>query len=649
MAVQKIKMTSIIGRMNELEEVTVRCGKTEAFHPDNVLSFHSDTESFVPIADDNPYAGTLHSLNEACEKIKKNLSFTEEKKANEVLSDRSLYEYVSQFSAHVDEYVKRREEVRLQVNELTTMIYDVSHFKGMGLQIDTVYNRTYVKTRFGTLSKESYEKLGLLYGDHPYVMFFPFTNDDTLYWGAYFAPLDQIAEVDRIFSGLYFKHVDLSAYHGTPEEALAELESKKQAAVQKIQQLDDDMNAFWEKEQHDCQRVFNTLTEKNVYFNIRRYGARYHESFILTGWVPATEETEFKEQLESLETVEYVFENAETQMEHSPPIQLKNPKPFRPFEFFVEMFGLPAYNEVDPTIFVGITYMLLFGIMFGDVGQGLVVSLVGWFMWNKMHMKLGRILIPCGISSAFFGMIYGSVFGFEHLLDPFYSSVFGLQEKPVHVMDPTTIGMVIAAAVGIGLFLVVMAMLINIYSCIKKKKYGHALFDSSGFAGLVFYCAVVFGFGGKIVAGWDIISPAYVIALIVLPLILIFFREILAEIVEGHKHWQPESWGDFIMQNFFEMIEVLLSYATNTMSFLRVGAFVLVHAGMMMVVFTLAEMFTGVGYVMIVAIGNVFVMALEGLLVGIQVLRLEFYEMFSRFFEGTGRPFRPVSVRQELN
>ena len=90
---------------------------------------------------------------------------------------------------------------------------------------------------------------------------------------------------------------------------------------------------------------------------------------------------------------------------------------------------------------------------------------------------------------------------------------------------------------------------------------------------------------------------------------------------------------------------MLLSYVTNTMSFLRVGAFVLVHAGMMLVVFTLANMCSSVGYVLIVCIGNVFVICLEALLVGIQVLRLNFYEMFSRFFKGEGRAFDPVKAK----
>lgn len=262
-------------------------------------------------------------------------------------------------------------------------------------------------------------------------------------------------------------------------------------------------------------------------------------------------------------------------------------------------------------------------------------------------MKLGKALIPCGISSAIFGTLFGSVFGFEHALDPLYKAVFGLDEKPIEVMEPNTTNLIIYSAVGIGMLLVVVAMLINIYSSLRRHHWENALFGPNGLAGLVFYTALVAGFGGQLVFGWQIVNTAYVLGLIVLPIAVIFFREILGGLVERRSDWKPESWGNFIMQNFFEVFEYLLSYATNTMSFLRVGAFVLVHAGMMLVVFTLAEMTSGIGYVLIAIIGNVFVMGLEGLLVGIQVLRLEFYEMFSRFFDGDGRPFNPVVVRRD--
>lgn len=138
----------------------------------------------------------------------------------------------------------------------------------------------------------------------------------------------------------------------------------------------------------------------------------------------------------------------------------------------------------------------------------------------------------------------------------------------------------------------------------------------------------------------------YVIGLIIIPLILIFLREPLGRLVSGNKNWQPQKWGEYCVQNFFELFETCLSYVTNTMSFLRIGAYVLVHAGMMLVVFTLANMSGGFMYYIVVLLGNAIVMALEALLVAIQVLRLEYYELFSRFYVGQGRAFEPVRLEE---
>lgn len=103
--------------------------------------------------------------------------------------------------------------------------------------------------------------------------------------------------------------------------------------------------------------------------------------------------------------------------------------------------------------------------------------------------------------------------------------------------------------------------------------------------------------------------------------------------------------GAYLTVAPFELFEVVLSFFSNTMSFLRVGGFVLSHAGMMAVVFTLSEMVGNAASPAVIIIGNLFVMGMEGLIVGIQVLRLEFYEMFSRYFDGDGKPFSPVTVK----
>ena len=204
--------------------------------------------------------------------------------------------------------------------------------------------------------------------------------------------------------------------------------------------------------------------------------------------------------------------------------------------------------------------------------------------------------------------------------------------------------MILLAAVAIGISLVVVAMGLNIYSSFKQGDVGRALFGSSGCAGLVFYCSIIFGVAGQLVLGLQVFSLAYILCLIVLPYLLIFFGEPLGLLIAGEKDWQPESWGGYILEHAIESIEFLLEYVTNTVSFLRVGAFVLVHAGMMTVVFVLAQTAPAVAYWPVVVLGNVFVMVLEALLVAIQVLRLEYYEMFSRFYSGEGRPYEPVKL-----
>ena len=300
-------------------------------------------------------------------------------------------------------------------------------------------------------------------------------------------------------------------------------------------------------------------------------------------------------------------------------------------------------------MFVAITYVIIFGIMFADLGQGLCIAIAGLIMWKLKKMPIGRILFPCGISAMVFGTLFGSVFGFEHALDPMFVRL-GFNEKPIEVMAPEFTMTIIFTAVGIGVFLLIVAMCLNVYTSFRQKNYGKALFSTSGVAGILFYGSIVFGLVAELFLGIHVMTLPYILGLIVLPFILIFFSEPLGDLVNGEKDWQPESWGGYIVENLFESIEVLLGYVTNTMSFLRVGAFVLVHAGMMNVVFVLAESVGNpgsVGFIAIVVVGNIIVTVLEALLVSIQVLRLEYYEMFSRFYSGEGRPFEPVKIKSE--
>ncbi len=143
--------------------------------------------------------------------------------------------------------------------------------------------------------------------------------------------------------------------------------------------------------------------------------------------------------------------------------------------------------------------------------------------------------------------------------------------------------------------------------------------------------------------GYEISNSITISLFVVLPLLVILFHAPLDSAMHKMKYHPHEGWVGYIVEGFFKILEVVLSFLTNTMSFLRVGGFVLSHAGMMLVVMTLHEM-TGQFGIIVVILGNIFVMGLEGLIVGIQTLRLEYNEMFSRYFEGGGKKYIPTTL-----
>ena len=517
-------------------------------------------------------------------------------------------------------------------------------FIGMNVEIEKVIRMNYMTARFGRIPNDSISKLEA-YKDNEFVDFAVCTKDRTHSWGVYFAPKEEVEEIDKIFNGLFFEPIDLVNENETPTQKTEDY--KKEIPILK-KQLDDaqaELNKYIDDNFDVISRYLSKLEELYLYAGIRTKALQHNNSFIIVGWIPTANEKQLKSRLKKIRSVELDFSNAKDELDKNPPVKLKNCFFAKPFEFYTDMYGVPEYNEVDPTFFIAITYTVIFGIMFADLGQGFCLTIAGILMWKLKKMAIGKILLPCGISAMIFGTVFGSVFGFEHVLDPMFR-LFGFEEKPIEVMASENINTIILGAIGIGVFLLLIAMFINVYTLLRRKDVGRALFGTSGVSGIIFYGALVFGLAAEIFLGIHVMTLPYILGLIVLPFLLIFFAEPLADLVNGEEHWQPESWGGYIVENLFESIEVLLGYVTNTMSFLRVGAFVLVHAGMMLVVFVLAETVGGAGYWVVVVIGNALVMVLEALLVAIQVLRLEYYEMFSRFYSGEGKPFEPVNVNK---
>ena len=190
-----------------------------------------------------------------------------------------------------------------------------------------------------------------------------------------------------------------------------------------------------------------------------------------------------------------------------------------------------------------------------------------------------------------------------------------------------------------------MTMVLNIINSVRSHDAEKAYFDTNGVAGLVFYGSIVVT---VVLYMTENPLPATIVLVVMfaVPLLVVFLKEPLTAMIEKKAEIMPKEKGMFFVQGFFEMFEVLLSYFSNTLSFVRVGAFAVSHAAMMEVVLMLAGAEAGGSpNWLVVILGNVFVCGMEGLIVGIQVLRLEYYELFSRFYRGTGRAFKPYGKK----
>lgn len=639
-----MKLVNMIGLMDDLDETVSALGQTGVFQPDETAEFFSNNESLLPISAGNDLGPVLDKLREMMHSsgIKPQIVDSDE---YESMSVEDIDKLVENFDQNLGAMLRKREELDAACADCKERIETTRHFLGLDIDVERFRECEYIITHFGRLPCDSYEKLSA-YSENPYVEFFPCTHDGTYYWGVYVTPIEEAPKVDRIFSRLYFEETVIEDFTGTPKEYIENQQKLIDDMKTESAEIEKEVREYTAAHKDEIIKIFSAVCKHHTYQSIKNHACKHGKSFVLVGWIPAEYQGQIEKILKPIKSVEATFTKAEDEIKHSPPVKLRNKFFFKPFEYYTEMYGLPNYRELDPSWFIALTYTVLFGIMFADVGQGIMLLIVAIYMYKKMKMPLGALLIPCSIFSTIFGFIFGSVFGFEELLNPVYKALFNLDEKPIDVLEGQTTMMLIYSAVGIGVVLLMIAMILNIISCIKRKDIGGALFGVNGVAGLTFYASLIVGLVLSMVMNIHIMNTAYILGLIVLPLILIFLREPLSRLIKGEKMFET-SIGSFIVDNLFEMFEVALSYVTNTMSFLRVGAFILVHAGMMKVVFVLAGMFSTVGYYITIVVGNIIVMALEALLVGIQVLRLEYYEMFSRFYNGDGRKYEPVTLKDK--
>lgn len=603
MAIVKMKYVSVATDESHIDEMVldgVHSGLLHAVHAADIINVDNGGHL---INDENPYSGYLQTLQNFAHSV--NYTLDPERAPKKHYTNEEM-----------DAFIDELDETFGLETDANTVLLTPDDEQALGALSECGFERMhacqYLNFGFGRLPRESYKKLSM-YKDEIFVHHHVHETPQYV-WMLYVTSDSYVDKVRKIFKDLYFEPIDIPM-----------IDVKKQLEHYK-DQIDD---------------IYAFCNEENSVHELYPYIAEINEKYLLSGFVKADEVDHYKAIFKDLPSTIEVKDPSEVPDLECPTL-LKNNWFAKPFEMFLGMYGVPKYTDFDPTGFMAFTYCLLFGIMFGDLGQGLVLFILG-LVFEKKGQIFG-IINRCGITSMIFGFLFGSVFGYEELLNPVHQSLFGVREKLFDVMAQSSTMVLLIGAVAIGAVLILTTQCMNIVNRFKHHQLGDAIFSQNGIAGLVFYGGIVFAIVATMLLGWNVLNPVYLGIFIVLPVISFVMKEPLSNAVE-HKTVKPEEgWGGYIAQSIFELIDVLLTFVTNSMSYLRVGGFVLSHAGMMLVVMTLVEM-TGKAGVAVLIFGNIFVMVLEGLIVGIQTLRLEYYEMFSRYYDAGGVQFNALSAK----
>lgn len=643
--IESMYFVTVTGPKEDLERVTDQYLSKYSIQLENALTVLKHNARLTPFDDTDPYR-EIYAQSEA---MKADFGSPSAAPLSPLPADRAV-QLIQEIAAALD--VQKEEQARLLAERkaLQERLSLVEQFIGLNYDLSTILHFKFIRYRFGRIAHEYYDEMMEYVSSRGDSIFTACRRYDDYVWGVYFVPEAISARVDSVYTSMHFERFFLpDEYSGTPQEASRVLQTELAALDRKLSETDRARSALLSARKADFFSANRVLEQKSRCLGVRRLAACSEHGggtyYILCGWMPGKDARALKDELEPEPLSYCVVEKDRPDVIKPPPTLLKNDPLSRPFELFVEMYGLPNYRELDPTVLIALSYSFFFGFMFGDLGQGLLLFLLGAFLARKRKSRLGAIIARCGLSSAVFGALFGSIFGFEDVIPALWLRP---AEALTQIPGVGRLNAVFIIAILIGMCMILLMMGFSIANHLRLREPGEAFFDTNGIAGMIFYfgllAVVLAALTGQPIPGHQLIALFFSI-----PLLLIFLKEPLSARLTGagEKHGGADPVM-FIVQGFFELFEVLLSYFSNTLSFVRVGAFAVSHASMMGVVLMLSGAETGkIGWFGIV-LGNIFVCGMEGLIVGIQVLRLEYYELFSRFYRGDGSPFVPYPLKQSM-
>ena len=445
-------------------------------------------------------------------------------------------------------------------------------------------------------------------------------------------------------------------------QALAKLDAKTDALRARQAECSAELGSYFATHGKELSDLWAALRVEELVATVRSSFSRTDRTVLFSGWIPLDQCAEVEAGIRKAAaggcSIEWMEPHQGEAAAIQAPVAMKNPGLLKPFEGLVRNYAVPEYGSVDPTPFVAVAYLSMFGLMFGDAGQGLVVALVGLF-GGMMARKAGkpdglfRLMIYCGGAAMVAGALFGSYFGFG-LFPPLWFDYHGIVNGhiPGGAGGVRSVYDILGITIRFGMIVLGTGFVINWINLVRKRDWFTLILDKAGLLG-----GWIYGIGAWVAfvyVGSDYRSfppGGLLVVLLGLPTLALAVKAPLEFFLHARHHGKrlkPGMVMDFFMEWIVEVLEIYSGYLSNTLSFIRVAGLGIAHVSLMTAFLQIARMISPEGplsplAIAVLILGNVLVIALEGLSAGIQSLRLNYYEFFSKYFNGTGKAYRPVS------
>lgn len=547
-----------------------------------------------------------------------------------------------------DAILKRRQRLLQRWSELSAVSEQLSHYRGLDIPLDGTDSYSFLHFVAGSLPAANFQNLQRDADATAAIFPLPIREDRQ--------PLLAITtrqgrpSLETALEQAGFQREDLPAIEGATVDSVSEANTREQASLTaELQEANEQVSRFAAKVAPALMRIARAVTTERHLLQAERNFPRTGTAVLIDGWVPKDDAEALDQRLRQVTDGRCVIETAAP--EKTPPEQipvlLRHPRLLRPFEMLVTAYGLPNYQELEPTLFVALSYLLMFGMMFGDAGHGAVLAtggLIALLAGRATKVRdMGVLLLFAGTSSMVFGAVYGSYFGLPQFKD------YALWHDPLEG-NPMVL---MYAAISLGVLMISLGIILNIINRFRSGDVLGGFLDKFGVIGLLFYWGMLMLltqhaafqsrglvnlavglFLGLPIAGWALKEPiAYALAS-----------------RAAHSSEEAGNFGTALTESLVGAFEALLSYLANTISFVRLAAYAMSHAALLVAAFMVAGELRRLSFgggllsVLVIIAGNLVAIVLEGIIASVQALRLEYYEFFGKFFSGTGQPFRPFHL-----